>query len=429
MRNLKAIRGMHDILPQDMVYWRHLETVFRECVESYGYREIRTPIVESTALFKRSVGETTDIVAKEMYTFTDRNQDSLTLRPEGTAGVVRAGIEHSLFYQQSQRLWYSGANFRHERPQKGRYRQFYQFGVEAFGMPSPNIDIELLFLTWRFWQRLQLTTALNLQINSLGTFAERQQYNAALVDYLSQHLEQLDADSKIRLHKNPLRILDSKNPKMQSLLENVPKINEFLGTESKTQFAQICTALTTANIPYVINPRLVRGLDYYCYTVYEWVSNQMTTQATVCAGGRYDGLVTQLGGDATPATGFAFGVERLIFLLKQQMLSLRHKIAIYFVSVGAAAQQRALFIAEEIHDALPEQTMITHCSDGSFKSQLKKADKSDAEIALILGENEVTAEKIIIKYLRQTHDQEIITLVDLLRKLKKIFREKVNELS
>ena len=361
MGKLKAIRGMHDILPQDMVYWRHLETVFRECVESYGYQEIRTPIVEDTALFKRSVGDTTDIVAKEMYTFTDRNQDSLTLRPEGTAGVVRAGIEHSLFYQQAQRLWYSGAVFRHERPQQGRYRQFNQFGAEAFGMPSPHIDIELLLLSWRFWQRLQLTTALNLQINSLGTFTERQQYNAALVEYMSRHLEQLDAESKMRLHKNPLRILDSKNPQMQSLLENAPKINEFLGTESKTQFAQICTALTAANIPYTLNPRLVRGLDYYCHTVYEWVANEFQAQATVCAGGRYDGLVAQLGGDTTPATGFALGVERLMFLLKQQAPPLQRRVALYFVSVGAVAQQQALFIAEQLHHALPELIIITHC--------------------------------------------------------------------
>ena len=413
---------MHDMLPQDTLYWQYLETAFRECVESYGYREIRTPIVESTALFQRSVGDTTDIVAKEMYTFTDRNQDSLTLRPEGTAGVVRAGIEHSLFYQQAQRLWYSGAIFRHERPQQGRYRQFYQFGAEAFGMPSPHIDIELLFLTWRFWQRLGLTTALHLQVNSLGTFTEREQYNAALVDYLSEHLEQLDTDSKTRLHKNPLRILDSKNPQMQSLLENAPKINEFLGMQSKAQFAQICTALTAANIPYTINPRLVRGLDYYCHTVYEWVSNQCTTQATVCAGGRYDGLVAQLGGEAVPATGFALGVERLIFLLKQQA-SLQHKVAIYFVSVGSEAQQRALFIAEQIHDALPAQTIITHCNGGSFKSQLKKADKSGAKIALIFGENEMMAESIVIKYLRQPRDQEIITLAALPSKLKTILEQ------
>ena len=420
---IKAIRGMHDILPEDGIYWHYVETAFRECVESYGYREIRTPILETTNLFKRGVGETTDIVEKEMYTFTDRNNESVTLRPEGTASVVRAGIEHSLFYKQTQRLWYTGPNFRYERPQKGRYRQFYQLGAEAFGMSGPDIDIELLFLSWRFWQRLGLAEFLTLEINSLGTFAERQQYNMVLVTYFEQHLEQLDEDSQNRLHENPLRILDSKNSEMRALIEKAPLLTEFLSMESQQRFTQICTALDALQIPYFVNPRLVRGLDYYCHLVFEWVSDQLGAQGTVCAGGRYDSLVTQLGGEEIPAAGFGMGIERLILLLKEQALRLQNNVAIYLINVCVSAEQRALLLAEQIHTLLPQLSVLNNCGGGSFKSQMKRADKSGAKIALILGDDELANKKISIKYLREKREQETIALVDLPTKLQQTFSE------
>jgi len=420
---VQAIRGMHDILPNDMIYWHHVENIFHRCMNSYGYQEICTPILENTALFKRGVGETTDIVAKEMYTFLDRNDDSLTLRPEGTASVVRAGIEHSLFYGQTQRLWYRGPNFRYERPQKGRYRQFYQFGVEAFGMAGPDIDIELLFLTWRFWQYLGLTKELTLEINSLGSFAERQQYNIALIDYFSQYTEKLDTDSQQRLQRNPLRILDSKNPEIQPLIVAAPKITEFLSEASQLQFAQICEALDSMQIPYKINPCLVRGLDYYCHVVFEWVSNKLGAQAAVCSGGRYDGLVAQLGGNEIPAAGFAIGIERLVLLLKMQQLSLPSNMAVYLVSVGEAAQHYALLLAEHIRDSMPQLTVLNHCGGGSFKSKMKKADKSEAKIALILGDDEMQAKQIGIKYLRDQRVQDTIAVTDLPTVLQQIFSE------
>lgn len=420
---IKAIRGMHDILPGEISYWHYLETNFSHCVESYGYREIRTPILENTNLFKRGVGETTDIVEKEMYTFADRNNESLTLRPEGTAGVVRAGIEHSLFYKQTQRLWYHGFNFRYERPQKGRYRQFYQLGVEAFGMPGPDIDIELLLLTWRFWQQVGLAEDLTLEINTLGTFTERQQYNHALVDYFSQHSDKLDEDSQGRLHKNPLRILDSKNPEMQTLIAAAPILTEFLSEDSQARFNKICQALDTMQIPYRVNPRLVRGLDYYCHTVFEWVSDQLGAQGTVCAGGRYDGLVAQLGGEEVPAFGFAMGIERLVLLLQQQTLDFQQHLDIYLISLGEQAQQQALLLAEQIHDCLPNIAILNNCGGGSFKSQMKRADKSGAKIALLLGEDEMKMKKISIKYLREQREQEIIALADLPATLQQIFAE------
>ena len=417
---IKAIRGMHDILPSDIGYWQYVENIFRQSVQSYGYQEICTPILENTALFKRGVGETTDLVAKEMYTFLDRNEDSVTLRPEGTASVVRAGIEHGLFYNQTQRLWYKGPNFRYERPQKGRYRQFYQLGVEAFGMSGVKIDIELLFLTWRFWQQLGITADLTLEINSLGTFTERQQYNDALVDFFSQYIQQLDADNQRRLQKNPLRILDSKDPEIQTLISQAPVMNDFLSKASQAKFTEICTALEAMQIPYTVNPRLVRGLDYYCHMVFEWKSSKLGAQAAVCSGGRYDGLVAQLGGAETPAAGFAIGIERLILLLKQQPLVLPNIIAVYLINLGQAAQEVSLLLAEQIHDLLPQLIIINDSSNSSFKSQLKKADKSNAVIALIIEDK---AEQISLKYLGEQHAQEMIAAKDLPTKLQQIFVE------
>jgi histidyl-tRNA synthetase len=371
-------------------------------------------------LFKRSIGEVTDIVEKEMYTFDDRNGDSLTLRPEGTAGCVRACIQHGLTHNQVQRLWYSGPMFRHERPQKGRYRQFHQIGVEVFGLNGPDVDAELLMLTARLWKRLGLQQV-SLQLNSLGTSADRAEFRKALVDYLQQHRQQLDEDSERRLESNPLRILDSKNPQTQALLEGAPRLSEYIDAESHAHFAQLCSLLDAAHIPYVVNPRLVRGLDYYGRTVFEWVTDQLGAQGTICAGGRYDVLIEQLGGRATPAVGFAMGIERLIALLESQDVGLPDKAPhVYIVAVGEQAQRYGLLLSEQLRDSVPALRLVTHCGGGSFKSQFKKADRSGAHFALVLGEDEIAQGRAGLKALREKSDQEMVEFTALPDRLAEI---------
>lgn len=412
---------MNDILPDDTPYWQQLEAEIRAVVTQYGYREIRFPIVEKTELFKRSIGEVTDIVEKEMYTFEDRNGDSLTLRPEGTACCVRAGIQHSLLTnQQVQRLWYAGPMFRHERPQKGRYRQFHQVGVETFGMSGPDLDAELIFLSARLWQRLGLKN-LDLQINSLGTSEARAVYREKLVAYFNEHREQLDADSLRRLESNPLRILDTKNPDMRALVEAAPKLNEFLDDESREHFDSLCGLLDAAGLTYTVNPCLVRGLDYYSRTVFEWVTDQLGAQGTVCAGGRFDALVEQLGSKPVPAAGFAIGLERLLELVRDQ-LKPQHLPHAYLVLVGEAAQAQGVILAEQLRNSQPDLRLLTHCGGGSFKSQFKRADKSGAQVALVLGEDEVAQGTVGLKYLREDRAQENVPQNELAQRL-------INELS
>jgi histidyl-tRNA synthetase len=397
---------MNDLLPDVTPYWQVIEEQLKQVLASYGYQEIRFPIVEKTELFKRSIGEVTDIVEKEMYTFEDRNGDNLTLRPEGTAGCVRAAMQNGLL-NQTQRLWYMGPMFRHERPQKGRYRQFHQLGVEAYGFDGPDIDAEMIIMTARLWKKLGLT-GVKLQLNSLGTTEARLAYREELVRYFEAHADQLDEDSQRRLHTNPLRILDSKNPDMQALNDAAPKLMDHLDDESRIHFNQLCQTLTRAGIKYEINPRLVRGLDYYGKTVFEWVTNQLGSQGTVCAGGRYDGLVAQLGGKTSTAIGFAIGLERLIALLEAtDALPQIHKLDAYLVVVGEDAMHAAPVLSEQLRDELPDIKLITHCGGGSFKSQFKRADKSGARWTLILGEEEVKNQVIGIKTMA-TGEQETI---------------------
>jgi len=423
---LQAIRGMNDILPEQTPVWQFVENTLRDVLQNYGFREIRMPILEKTELFKRSIGEVTDIVEKEMYTFTDRNGDSLTLRPEGTAGCVRACIQHSLINRQTQRLWYTGPMFRHERPQQGRYRQFFQIGVEVFGLEGPDIDAEILMMTARLWQRLGLKQV-SLQINSLGTADVRVSYREALVAYLDTVYEQLDEDSQRRLKTNPLRILDSKNPAVQELLEGAPVLADFLDQESATHFRALCEQLDIAGIRYVVNPRLVRGLDYYGRTVFEWVTDQLGAQGTVCAGGRYDVLVEYLGGRATPAIGFALGLERLIALLEKQGVETPDTSPhLYVVAVGEQAQQQGMVLSEHLRDALPGLRLVTHCGGGSFKSQFKKADRSGAHYALILGDDEVKRRIAGIKPLRDREEQQAVSFDELNNRLADLFGLQLN---
>ncbi|CAM4460731.1 MAG: Histidine--tRNA ligase [Legionellaceae bacterium] len=406
---LQAIRGMKDVLPQEMSYWHFLENTLSTLLSNYGYQEIRFPIVEKTLLFKRSVGEVTDIVEKEMYTFIDRNEDSLSLRPEGTAGCVRACIENGLLYNQQQRLWYMGPMFRHERPQKGRYRQFHQCGVEAFGMAGPEIDVEIIAMSQRLWKMIGLKPeSLTLQINSLGTSANREIYRQALIEYFNQYYDLLDEESQHRLHKNPLRILDSKNPTLANIIAQAPKLLDFLDEDSRLQFNQICEYLDLLGIDYQINSRLVRGLDYYNHLVFEWVTHELGAQGTICAGGRYDGLVEQLGGRSTPAIGFAIGLERLIELIQQTQFTVPQntKPHIYLISIGQKSREKALLLAEKMHSALPNIRVIVDCTESSIKSQFKRADASQAEMALIIGENELLSQQIILKMLR-LHEEKV----------------------
>jgi histidyl-tRNA synthetase len=398
--SIQAIRGMNDILPEQTPAWQYLEDRVRGVLHAYGYREIRLPILEKTELFQRSIGEVTDIVEKEMYTFTDRNGDSLTLRPEGTAGCVRAGIEQGLLYNQQQRLWYMGPMFRHERPQKGRYRQFHQIGVEVFGMPGPDIDAELILMTARMWRELGLRDV-TLQLNSLGTPEARAHYRTVLVAYLKQHRAALDEDSLRRLETNPLRILDSKNPAMQALIEAAPRLSDYLDEESRQHFTRLCALLDAAGLAYELNPRLVRGLDYYGRTVFEWVTTRLGAQGTVCAGGRYDGLVEYLGGRPTPAVGFAMGIERLIALLVESAVDYPSTAPhLYLVTVGERAEAHGLVLADRLRDALPGLRVLLNGGGGSFKNQFKRADKSGAQLALILGDSELDAGEVGLKPLR-----------------------------
>lgn len=412
---LQSIRGMNDLLPEQSATWQYLERTVAEVLGRYSYREIRFPVLEQTELFKRAVGEVTDIVEKEMYSFDDRNGDSLSLRPEGTAGCVRACTQNGLLHNQTQRLWYAGPMFRHERPQKGRLRQFHQIGVEAFGLNGPDIDAELLLITARLWKTLKIDHAVSLQINSLGTSADRKTYRTALVDYLMARQEQLDEDSLRRLQTNPMRILDSKNQDTQALLNDAPKLADFIDQESRDHFEQLCAVLDAANIDYEINPRLVRGLDYYSKTVFEWVTTNLGAQGTVCAGGRYDGLVEQLGGKPCPGVGFAMGVERLVLLLDELGVvpdSIGQTVDLYIVAVGNI-ELEALVLAEDLRSQCPSIRIESHCGGGSFKSQIKKADKSGAAVALILGEDEVASATAGVKFLREEKSQQSVAQTEL----------------
>lgn len=417
-KSIQAIRGMNDLLPTQAPRWQTIETTLRTILESYGYQEIRMPLVEKTELFCRSIGEVTDIVEKEMYTFADRNGDSLSLRPEGTACCVRAGIEHGLFYNQIQRLWYMGPMFRHERPQKGRLRQFHQIGAEVYGLAGADIDAELILMLARFWKLLGLQD-ISLQINSLGSANARAMYREHLVAYFSAQPELLDEDSKRRLQTNPLRILDSKNPDLQSLIQGAPQLIDHLDAESQAHFAELRAILDAAGVSYTVNPRLVRGLDYYNRTVFEWVTQSLGAQGTVCAGGRYDSLVEQIGGQSTPAIGFALGLERLVALLEQQATPVRDTSPhAYFILAGNEALVRqGLLFAEQLRDALPQLRILTHCGGGSFKNQFKRADKSGARFALILGEEEWANQQITLKSLRQTEAQQTFSLAGLIEYL------------
>jgi histidyl-tRNA synthetase len=411
-KQIQAIRGMNDCIPGDTQVWQKVENILRETVASYGYQEIRFPIVESTDLFKRSIGEVTDIVEKEMYTFEDRNGDSLTLRPEGTAVCVRAGNENGLLYNQEQRLWYMGPMFRHERPQKGRYRQFHQFGLEAFGFASADIDAEVIILTARLWQAFGISDHLRLELNSLGSNEARVQYRAALVAFLEQHIDVLDEDSKRRMHSNPLRVLDTKNPDVQAILVNAPKLSEYLDEESREHFSDLCERLDTIGIEYRVNEKLVRGLDYYNRTVFEWVTDSLGAQGTVCAGGRYDGLVEQLGGKGTPAVGFAMGLERLVLLLQELECvgDIRRTSDVYIAAMGNAASIQAPVIAEQLRAKVPGVRIIVHAGGGNFKKQLKRADKSDAIYAFIIGETELENNQVTVKHLRVHQEQQTLDL-------------------
>ena len=412
---------MHDVLPQHSPIWQFLEARSTAVLASYGYREIRMPILEVTELFKRSIGEVTDIVEKEMYTFDDRNGDSLTLRPEGTAGCVRAAMEHGLLHNQTQRLWYQGPMFRHERPQKGRFRQFHQIGVETFGMPGPDIDTEVILITARIWQALGIP-GLQLQLNTLGTTDERASYRAELVAYLEAHAQVLDEDSRRRLRSNPLRILDSKNPDMREMLDAAPAMTAHLGPESKEHFAFICETLDHAGVPYAINPRLVRGLDYYSRTVFEWVTDRLGAQGTVCAGGRYDGLVEQLGGKPVPAIGFAMGLERLVALLEEVNPAAAESPAdLYLVLIGDAASREGLVLAEQLREGLPGVQLVSHCGGGSMKAQFKRADRSGARYALVLGETELADGTVVVKSLRSDEQQVPVVRGDLIATLRERF--------
>ena len=414
---------MNDCLPEQSGLWQWVEDNIRQVVASYGYQEIRTPIVESTDLFKRSIGEVTDIVEKEMYTFEDRNGDSLTLRPESTASCVRAGNEHGLIYNQQQRLWYMGPMFRHERPQKGRYRQFHQFGVETYGLDGPDIDAEVILLSARLWKVFGISEHVTLELNSLGSNEARARYRDMLVDYLTERKDQLDEDSIRRLETNPLRVLDSKNPHVQQAIQDAPSLMDHLDEESRQHFDDLCERLDNLGIKYRVNPKLVRGLDYYNRTVFEWVTDSLGAQGTVCAGGRYDGLVEQLGGKASPAVGFAMGLERLVLML--QTLSLTSAVPdavdVYVTAMGEQAEDYATSIAECLRDDLPALRVQMHCGGGNFKKQMKRADKSGAKLALVIGENEMQDQTVAVKYLREDKPQATLARSELLAFLSEIY--------
>ncbi len=409
-KTIQAIRGMNDCLPTQSPLWQKLENTVKKVVSAYGYSEMRMPIVEMTHLFSRAVGEETDVVSKEMYTFEDRNGDSLTLRPEGTAGCVRAGIENGLLYNQEQRVWYMGPMFRHERPQKGRYRQFHQCGVEVFGLNGPDVDAELIMMTARLWRELGIDKHVRLELNSIGSPEARANYNQALVAFLEQHIDSLDDDCKRRMHTNPLRVLDSKNPDVQAILGDAPRLSDYLDDDSKQHFAGLCELLDAAGIEYTVNERLVRGLDYYNRTVFEWITESLGSQGTVCGGGRYDGLVEQLGGKATPAVGFAMGLERLVLMLETlELAEVRRSVDVYVVTAGEGTMMAGMKLAEQIREDVPGIRVMNHFGGGNFKKQFKRADKVGAVVALVLGENEVADNTVVLKDLaggeQQTYSQ------------------------
>lgn len=414
-KTIQAIRGMNDCLPSQTTLWQFAENAVRNTVAAYGYSEIRTPIVESTDLFKRSIGEVTDIVEKEMYTFDDRNGDSLTLRPEGTACVVRAGNQHGLLYNQEQRLWYMGPMFRHERPQKGRYRQFHQFGVEVYGINDAHADAEVLMMSAYLWKQLGMTDHVRLELNTLGDNEERAQYRDALVAFLEQHLEVLDDDAKRRMYSNPLRVLDTKNQDIQAILIDAPKLSDHLGEASKEHFEKLCELLDLAGIQYTVNERLVRGLDYYNRTVFEWVTDSLGAQGTVLAGGRYDGLVQQLGGKGTPAVGFAMGIERLVLMLETLELvdTSLSAVDVYVCAMGDNAQNQAMIISQSLREAHSGLRIMKHNSGGNFKKQMKKADQSGAKIVLLFGDDELESNSVTVKYLRGDKPQVTVTMNEL----------------
>ncbi len=418
---IRAVRGMNDLLPADAPLWAFFEQNIREWLKSYGYREMRTPILEHTGLFKRAIGEVTDIVEKEMYTFVDAlNGESMTLRPEGTASCVRAAIENNLLFDGGKRLWYAGPMFRHERPQKGRYRQFHQVGVEALGYAGPDLDIEHLLMTARLWKKLGLAEFIKLEINTLGGAEARASHRQKLIAYFAAHIDQLDADSQRRLHTNPLRILDSKNPAMQAMVEAAPRLIDELDAAARAHFEAVKRGLEDAGIDYQVNPRLVRGLDYYNYTVFEWVTDKLGAQGTVCAGGRYDGLVAQLGGKPAPACGFAMGVERLLVMMAEANLLPAPDVPdVYLVNVGDAAARYALTAAESLRDA--GLSVVLHAGGGSFKTQMKKADASLARYAVLIGDDEVAANQVTVKPLRegdQQREQQRVALTEAIEFLK-----------
>ena len=421
-KNIQAIRGMNDCSPTESPLWQWIEGQVRQILSSYGYSEVRMPIVESTPLFARAIGEVTDVVSKEMYTFWD-NDEQLTLRPEGTAGCVRAAIEHGWIYNNEQRLWYMGPMFRHERPQKGRYRQFHQAGVEVFGIATPEIDAELIILTARLWKALGIDQHVSLQLNSIGSLEARANYRSALVAFLENHQDLMSEEEKERLVKNPLRILDTKNQALQDVLDGAPKLLDYLDDESREHFAQLCGLLDAVGIQYEINPKLVRGLDYYNKTVFEWVTSALGAQGTVCGGGRYDGLVEQLGGHATSGVGFAMGLERLVLLVQEvnKSIPVKSAVDIYVVYQGEGTTLAAFQLAEKLRSELPHLSTMLHCSGGNFKKQFKRADKSGATLALVLGESEVQNNQVVLKHLLGAAEQQTIDVDNLIEHVKAQF--------
>ena len=421
-KNIQAIRGMNDCSPTESPLWQWIEGQVRQILSSYGYSEVRMPIVESTPLFARAIGEVTDVVSKEMYTFWD-NDEQLTLRPEGTAGCVRAAIEHGWIYNNEQRLWYMGPMFRHERPQKGRYRQFHQAGVEVFGIATPEIDAELIILTARLWKALGIDQHVSLQLNSIGSLEARVNYRSALVAFLENHQDLMSEEEKERLVKNPLRILDTKNQALQDVLDGAPKLLDYLDDESREHFAQLCGLLDAVGIQYEINPKLVRGLDYYNKTVFEWVTSALGAQGTVCGGGRYDGLVEQLGGHATSGVGFAMGLERLVLLVQEvnKSIPVKSAVDIYIVYQGEGTTLAAFQLAEKLRSELPHLRTMLHCSGGNFKKQFRRADKSGATLALVLGESEVQNNQVVVKHLLGEAEQQTIAVANLIEHVKAQF--------
>jgi len=409
---IQAVRGMRDLLPKQKEIFRFVEDKVRDVLRSYGYQELGFPVIESTSLFSRLVGEATDVVEKEMYTFPDRNGESLTLRPEGTAGIVRLAQENGLVYNQVQRFWYSGPMFRYERPQKGRYRQFEQIGAECFGMPGPDIDVELMLMTARIWKELGLSDDVNLELNSLGTTESRSDFRAELVRYLLAVKDELDEDSLRRLETNPLRILDSKVERTKDLLQGAPVLSDFLDDDSRDHFDGLCRMLDKRQIPFTVNPLIVRGLDYYNKTVFEWVTDSLGAQGTICGGGRYDGLVEQVGGKPTPGVGFAMGLDRIALMLEPGFEA-SNQADVYIASTGDKARDYALSLAEDIRDGRPDCKVVVNCGEGKFKAQLKKADNSGASLALIIGDDELECGQVSVKHLRESGEQKLINADEL----------------